>query len=148
MSKVSKAGKPTTTAAETRSLKRKEWFKLTPLPKMARTGTTRRKTTTELPMRLPTKISGWLLMTALMPTMISVREVNKPKIKKDTKNEDILNEWEILETAETARPEPIQRRTKETVKRVRLISILIDCNGKRREGLGWREIWGGVGEVC
>ena len=60
--------------------------RITPLPKTAKMGITKRKRTIEAPVKLPTKTAGVLLMMELMPMFISGSELKKPRIKKETTN--------------------------------------------------------------
>lgn len=96
-----------------------------PLPITARRGIININTTTELPKRLPIYISGLFSINAFTPTMISVIEVKRPKIKKETKNEDERKWWAILFTELTASPEPIQRRTNAKANIERLLNTII-----------------------
>ena len=69
-------------------------------------------TTTELPSKFPTYISGLPSINEVIPIIISVIDVNKPSIKKEVMNEDVARLWEIVEIVFTAIPEPIQRKIK------------------------------------
>lgn len=79
-----------------------------PLQRSAKSGITRKNTTTELPSKLPTKTSGTLSIKALTPTNISEKDVKKPSKRNDMKNEGMRARRASLETLFIAKPDPIQ----------------------------------------
>ncbi len=72
------------------------------------------KSTNEAPSKLPTKISGVLLMIEFIPTLNSGIEVRIPKTKKETAKEDSFSLWAKRPTELTMIPEQYQRIKKAT----------------------------------
>lgn len=82
-------------------------------------------TTTELPNKFPTYISGFPSVKEAIPIIISVIEVKNPRIKNDVMNEDIAKLREIVEIVFTATPDPTQRNIKAKVNHKNTSSIQI-----------------------
>jgi len=101
------------------------WEIFTPFPMMARTGKTKRKMTTTPPIKLPTKMSGFLLVMAVRPRAISGMEVRKPNMKKEAEKEEIFSFLEKRITDLTIRSAPNQMATNEARKRINCKNIIV-----------------------
>ncbi len=97
----------------TRFFPSKPWSILTPFPRIAKSGITKRNITTTPPNKFPTNISGFSSDNAVRPIENSGIDVKRPRIKKEKINFERLSLFEYLSTEEIINPAPIQIKKNE-----------------------------------
>lgn len=114
-SSVSKTGIATTVKETIRFIFWNSSLIFIPRPPMASSGVAKRNKTIDAPIKFPTKISGSLSRTELIPTEISPKDVNKPRSKNETEKVESLSLLENFSIEEITSLDPNQIPKKESM---------------------------------